>query len=205
MAAKTPGQGPDKAPDKARTRPSRPRTQNRAIQVPRNRADWDSFFAALEEELEEGLSTLGLHSGSWFIDMSLVHLDSKKIARIAHWLCIYAHVTSKLLRLRLIAHWRCIYAPVTSKLLTLRFQNLPRLHTGCHFMHMPLPSSWHFDSKNCQDYILAMYLLTCHFQVIDTSLPKAARIIYRICIYLHVNSKLLTLRFQNLPGLLTSY
>ena len=39
MAAKTPGQGPDKPPDKARTSPSRPRIQNRAIQGPKNRAD----------------------------------------------------------------------------------------------------------------------------------------------------------------------
>ena len=125
---------------------------------------------------------LGLHTGNVLIDMSLPsywRFDSKT-ARIAHRPLIHWHVISKLLTLpkpaRIIL-WQCIswhgtYWHVTSELLTLRFQNLPRLHTGCYFMHMPRPSDWHFTSKNCQDYTLVVDSCTCHFQAIDASIPK---------------------------------
>ena len=79
------------------------------------------------------------------------------------------------------------------------------MHTGAVFMHLSLQSYWHFDSKTCQDYTLAVILCTCHFQVLDTSIPKTARITFLQCIYWHVTSKSLTLRFQKLPGLYTEY
>ena len=71
------------------------------------------------------------------------------------------------------------------------------MHTGAVFMHLSLQSYWHFDSKTCQDYTLAVILCTCHVQAIGTSLPKTARITHWLLIHEHVTSKLLTLRFQN--------